>query len=225
MLNQSQLKGTVVSPGYFRPSKGQAWPVFKASEATAEYGMPEGAVLVLKDGDNKDISEDSINRASAVIIEQHDARSYVAKLCQKARVPCIVGVSGITNKVDRREYLEVDPRTDRGTIYNFSPGFFGRVSNFVKKIRTKTDQGLGPMTEVEEQPGWLQRYRRSEKKNDFIDKEEDIEEKPFGVDLNKPKEKSFRPDLKRISDIPSQLPPTSPEQQKDDWIRKNIGQN
>lgn len=190
MINQSQLlKGTVVSPGYFKPSKGYAWTALRAVETSAEYGAPEGSILVLKDGDNKDISEQSIQRLGGVVIEQHDSRSHVADLCRKNRVPCIVGVTGITNQVRRREYLEINPRA--GTVQNFNPGFFGRVSNYIRRQQpvsqqTEKDNIFSEESQTREPKKDSQLFEKRPK-NDLFGQSVNSEEKTFGVDLDRNK--------------------------------------
>lgn len=133
MLNQPILQGKTITLGDNRLSQGRVWVARRANEATAGYGMPEGAILVLKTGDDANISADAIRRSGAVVIDQNDIHSHVARLCAEHNVPCIVNASGITNQVKRNDYLQVNTR--EGTVQKFNPGFLGKGSNFNRRIR------------------------------------------------------------------------------------------
>lgn len=133
MLNQPILQGKTITLGDNRLSHGRVWVARRANEATAEYGMPEGAILVLQKGNDANITADAVRRSGAVVIDQNDINSHVARLCVENNVPCIVNASGITNQVKRNDYLQVNTR--EGTVQKFNPGFFGKGSNFNRRIR------------------------------------------------------------------------------------------
>jgi len=120
MLNQPILRGKTITLGDNRISQGRVWVARRANEATAEYGMPEGAILVLQKG--------------------NDINSHVARLCAEHNVPCIVNASGITGQVKRNDYLQVNTR--EGTVQKFNPGFFGKGSNFNHRVRYSQEDTL-----------------------------------------------------------------------------------
>lgn len=133
MLNQPILQGKTISLGDNRISQGRVWVAHRANEATAGYGMPEGAILVLQKGNDANITADAVRRSGAVVIDQNDINSHVARLCAQNNIPCIVSASGITNQVRRNDYLRVNTR--EGTVQKFNPGFFGKGSNFNRRVR------------------------------------------------------------------------------------------
>ena len=140
MLNQPILRGKTITLGDNRISQGRVWVARRANEATAEYGMPEGAILVLQKGNDANITADTVRRSGAVVIDQNDINSHVARLCAEHNVPCIVNASGITGQVKRNDYLQVNTR--EGTVQKFNPGFFGKGSNFNHRVRYSQEDTL-----------------------------------------------------------------------------------
>lgn len=154
MLNQPILQGKTITLGDNRLSQGRVWVAHRANEATAGYGMPEGAILVLKTGDDANISADAVLRSGAVVIDQNDIHSHVARLCAQNNVPCIVNASGITNQVKRNDYLQVNTR--EGTVQKFNPGFLGKGSNFNRRIRYGQEDNISQKDDKPVKKNFLQ---------------------------------------------------------------------
>ena len=101
-LENNILQGTVSVVGVNWLNRGQVWKALVAREADQAGEMPEGSVLVLKDGDIS-IPAETISKTVAVVVEQNDRNSHIVQLCsnnldpqgQKAPIPCVVNLVGL----------------------------------------------------------------------------------------------------------------------------------
>ena|SRR3990167_1015717 len=116
----------VLGPGY---AKGRIWEARIAREADDRYELKDGDVLVLLDGD-VDLRP-TIERSVAVLVEQKDRESRVVRDCRALNVPCIVGIEGLLDWVNRNDYLEINTR--KNTIKKFNVGPFGSYSTYKKR--------------------------------------------------------------------------------------------
>lgn len=123
----NELKGRTMVVGQSWWNRGQVYEVFSAREADEKGEMPDGAVLVLRDGDLA-IPEETIVRAVAILIEQNDISSHVVRLCANHHVPCVVNLPGLCDLFHWRDYVEVDSR--KGIIKKIRPGIFTSTSTY-----------------------------------------------------------------------------------------------
>lgn len=124
-----QIQGRVMVVGRSWWNRGQVFEAFSAREVDEEGEMPDGAVLVLKDGDLS-IPEETIIHAVAVLIEQNDLNSHIVRLCANHHIPCIVNLPGLCQLFRWRDYAEVDSR--KGVVRKINPGMFTQTSTYHK---------------------------------------------------------------------------------------------
>lgn len=127
MSTQNQFTGRVMVEGARWWNRGRVWKALVATEADQKGEMPQGSVLVLKDGDIA-IPEETIKKSVAVLIEQNDVGSRIVSFCRTNRIPCLVNIVDLFNQIGRFDYLEIDSR--HGTIKKFNPGLFGQTSTY-----------------------------------------------------------------------------------------------
>lgn len=125
----NQIKGRVMVVGASWWNRGQVFEAFSAREVDEAGEMPDGAVLVLEDGDIS-IPEETIVRAVAILVEQNDIGSHVARICANNHIPCIVNLPGLCKMFRWRDYAEVDSR--KGIVKKIYPGMFTQTSTYHK---------------------------------------------------------------------------------------------
>ncbi|MFQ6758198.1 MAG: hypothetical protein D9V46_11925 [Deltaproteobacteria bacterium] len=88
-----------------------AGPAFWVETLADLKEFPEGAVLI----SHRDSSQfvQVMHRASAIVTQVGSPTSHMATLCRELRVPCLVGVSDIMDKVANGEEITVDAEDRR----------------------------------------------------------------------------------------------------------------
>ncbi len=96
-------------------SPGVGWGVvFKATSVHDLAGLPQGAVLVLKNSSPRFIG--ALRRAAAVVIEKGNWTDHMASVIREFGVPCLVRVAGIFGRLQNGREITVD--ADEGIIYD-----------------------------------------------------------------------------------------------------------
>jgi pyruvate,water dikinase len=95
-------------------SAGVGWgKVFKATSIHDLTSLPQGAVLVLKHSSPRFIG--ALRKTAAVIIEHGNWTDHMASVVREFRVPCLVRVAGIFDRLQNGQEVTVD--ADEGVIY------------------------------------------------------------------------------------------------------------